>query len=303
MKKTTLALAALALTSGSALAADLLNKKAPAAPVVVSPWDFTVGGGLTSNYLFRGISQSNNGPSGNVNAELRYTIDPTWQLYVGTAASSIKLTNQATSPSVEIDAIGGVRATVGNFTFDVGAIAYIYPYDTKEAGNVAAAGTPAGNPFWVTNPTWYEGYGKISYAVNDALTFGINAFFTQSYLDFGSKGTYLSGTAKYTIGDFALSGEFGRQWLGNTDVAHTPVYQPAPATSRAMPDYNYWNAGASYTYKVATLDLRYHGTDMSKAECALITGSSLASGANQSKYCGTTVVGTISFALTGKDLE
>ena len=112
MKKSALALAALAPTSGSALAADLLNKKAPAAPVVVSPWDYTVGGGLTSNYLFRGISQSNNGPSGNVNAELRYTIDPTWQLYVGTAASSIKLTNQATSPSVEIDAIGGVRATV-----------------------------------------------------------------------------------------------------------------------------------------------------------------------------------------------
>ncbi|MEN9709466.1 MAG: hypothetical protein RIQ68_1874, partial [Pseudomonadota bacterium] len=212
MKKSAIALAALALTSGSALAADLLNKKAPAAPVVVSPWDFTVGGGLTSNYLFRGISQSNNGPSGNVNAELRYTINPVWQLYVGTAASSIKLTNQATSPSVEIDAIGGVRATVGAVTFDVGAIGYIYPYDTKEAGNT--------NNFWVTNPTWYEGYGKVSYAVNDALTLGIYAFYTQSYLDFGSTGQYYSGTVKYTIGDFALSGEFGRQFLGRADAAH-----------------------------------------------------------------------------------
>jgi uncharacterized protein (TIGR02001 family) len=301
MKKSAIALAALALTSGSALAADLLNKKAPAAPVVVSPWDFTVGGGLTSNYLFRGISQSNNGPSGNVNAELRYTINPVWQLYVGTAASSIKLTNQATSPSVEIDAIGGVRATVGAVTFDVGAIGYIYPYDTKEAGNVAAAGGPAGNAFWITNPSWYEGYAKVSYAVSDALSFGVNAFFTPSYLDFGANGTYLSGTAKYTIGDFALSGEFGRQWLGNTDVAHTPAYQAG--ASRALPDYNYWNAGVAYSYKMATVDLRYHGTDMSKAECALITGSSLSSGANQSKYCGTAVVGTISFALTGKDVK
>lgn len=293
MKKTAIALAALALTSGSALAADLLNKKAPAAPVVVSPWDFTVGGGLTSNYLFRGISQSNNGPSVNANAELRYTINPTWQLYLGTAASSIKLTNQASSPSVEIDAIGGVRATIGDVTVDVGGIYYIYPYNVNEAGNT--------NNFWVTNPSWYEGYTKLSYNVTDAFTLGANVFVTPSYLDFGSNGTYVSGTAKYTIGDFALSAELGRQWLGKTDVAHTPVYQSG--TSRAMPDYNYWNAGVSYAYKFATLDLRYHGTDMSKAECALITGSSLASGGNQSKYCGTAVVGTLSFALSGKDLK
>jgi uncharacterized protein (TIGR02001 family) len=305
MKKTTLALAALALTSGSALAADLLNKKAPAAPVVVSPWDFTVGGGLTSNYLFRGISQSNNGPSGNVNAELRYTIDPTWQLYVGTAASSIKLTNQATSPSVEIDAIGGVRATVGNFTFDVGAIAYIYPYDTKEAGNFNAQINGA---FWATNPTWYEGYGKVSYAVNDSLTFGINAFYTQSYLDFGSTGQYYSGTVKYTMGDFALSGEFGRQFLGRTDAAHDVSSAAHGLWKRDLPDYNYWNAGISYSYKLATLDLRYHGTDMSKTECGNITGKTNGSALNtavgsQSKYCGTAVVGTISFALGGKDLK
>ena len=62
MKKTSIALLALALTGGAATAADLGKKKAPApAPVVVSPWDFTVGGGLTTNYIFRGISQSNNG--------------------------------------------------------------------------------------------------------------------------------------------------------------------------------------------------------------------------------------------------
>jgi uncharacterized protein (TIGR02001 family) len=295
MKKTVITLAALALTSGSALAADLLSKKAPAAPVAVSPWDFTVGGGLTSNYLFRGISQSNNGPSGNVNAELRYTIDPTWQLYLGTAASSIKLTNQASSPSVEINAIGGVRATLGAFTFDVGAIGYIYPYNTNETGN-----SYNGGKFWITNPSWYEGYAKASYNVTDAFTLGANLFMTPSYLDFGANGTYVSATAKYTIGDFALSGEFGRQYLGKTDAAHEPTL---PVNGRNLPDYNYWNAGASYAYKFATLDLRYHSTDMNKAECAAITGSTINATTAVSKYCGTAFVGTISFALTGKDLK
>lgn len=295
MKKTALALAALALTSGSAFAADLLNKKAPAAPVVVSPWDFTVGGGVTSNYLFRGISQSNNGPSGNVNAELRYTISDMWQLYLGSAASSIKLTNQASSPGVEIDAIGGVRATIGNVTVDVGGIYYIYPYNINETGNIYNGGK-----FWISNPSWYEGYAKASYNVTDAFTLGANVFVTPSYLDFGSNGTYVSGTAKYTIGDFALSGEFGRQYLGKTDVAHTPSL---PVNGRNLPDYNYWNAGLSYAYKFATLDLRYHSTDMSKAECAAITGSTINATTASSKYCGTAVVGTLSFALTGKDLK
>ena len=293
MKKTSIALLALALTGGVASAADLGKKKAPApAPVVVSPWDFTVGGGLTSNYLFRGISQSNNGVSGNVNAELRYTINPTWQLYVGSAASSIKLTNQATSPSVELDAIGGVRATIGNLTVDVGGIYYVYPYDTKEVGNTGG--------FWITNPTWYEGYTKLSYNVTDAFSVGANAFYTPSFLDYGANGTYLSGTAKYTMGDFALSGEFGRQWLGTVDVAHASTL---PGIGRNLPDYNYWNAGASYTYKFATLDLRYHGTDLGKKECSAITGSTVNSSTASSKYCGTAVVGTISFALSGKDIK
>ena len=300
MKKTSIALLALALTGGVASAADLGKKKAPApAPVVVSPWDFTVGGGLTSNYIFRGITQSNTGISGNVNAEVRYTIDPTWQLYVGSAASSIKLTNQASSPSVELDAIGGVRATFGNLTVDVGGIYYIYQYDVKEAGNT--------NGFWVTNPSWYEGYTKLSYNVTDAFTIGANVFATPSFLDYGSRGVYASGTAKYTMGDFALSGELGRQWLTKCDTQHVVGGAcsgiVSTSTFTSLPDYNYWNAGVSYAYKFATLDLRYHGTDLSKRECSFITGTTTSPASVSSKYCGTAVVGTISFALSGKDLK
>ncbi len=302
MKKTSIALLALALTGGVASAADLGKKKAPApAPVVVSPWDFTVGGGLTSNYLFRGISQSNNGVSGNVNAELRYTINPTWQLYVGSAASSIKLTNQASSPSVELDAIGGVRATFGNMTVDVGGIYYFYQYDIKEASNFNS-NYQAG--FWVSNPSWYEGYTKLSYNVTDAFMVGANLFVTPSYLDYGSTGYYASGTAKYTMGDFALSGEFGQQWLSKCDTKHTSGNAClGTGTYTSMPDYLYWNTGVSYNYKFATLDLRYHDTNLSKKECSYITGSSLANASASSKYCGTTVVGTLSFALSGKDLK
>ena len=207
MKKTSIALLALALTGGVASAADLGKKKAPApAPVVVSPWDFTVGGGLTSNYLFRGISQSNNGPSVNANAELRYTFSDTWAVYAGTAGSSIKLTDQVPSPTMELDLMGGVRATFGNFTADLGGIAYVYPNAT----------TP--NAVFPTNPTFYEGYAKLGYNITETFNVGANAFYSPSFLDTGANATYVSATAKWTLPmDFALSGEFGHQMLGTTD--------------------------------------------------------------------------------------
>ena len=289
MKKTSIALLALALTSGVASAADLGKKKAPApAPVVVSPWDFTVGGGLTSNYLFRGISQSNNAASVNANAELRYTFSDTWAAYVGTAGSSIKLTDQDLSPNMELDVLGGVRGTFGAFSTDFGAIAYIYP----------GLKTPTPNGIFPTNPTFYEGYAKLGYNITDAVSVGANAFYTPSFLDTGANGTYVSATAKWTLpSDFALSGEFGRQYFGTTDRDHLLNGKPF-----ALPDYNYWNAGISYSYKFATLDLRYHDTDLSKNDCALITGPT-GSSSTQSKYCGTAVVGTISFALSGKDVK
>lgn len=272
-----------ALTVTSASAADLgKGKKAPPAPVVVSPWEWTVGAGATTNYIFRGISQSNNQPSVNANAEIRYVINDNYTVYLGGAGSSVKLTNQNPSPPTEWDAIGGLRTTYGAFTLDLGAIGYLYSKTV--------------NATFVTTPNWYEGYAKASYAVTDALTVGVNLFLSPSYLDYGAKSQYLAGTAAYKFGDFQVSGEFGRQFLGNTDVAHG-----SNNAKVNLPDYNYWNVGAGYTYKIATLDLRYHGTDLSKNECFKITGTTGV--ANQSKYCGAAFVGTLSFALTNKDVK
>ncbi len=283
------AVAALAATSASA--ADVVKGKKKAAPapvVVVSPWDWTVGAGATTNYIFRGISQSNAQPGVNANAEIRYSLSDAHTLYLGAAGSSVKLTNQDTSPPVEWDAIGGVRATYGALTFDLGGIGYLY----------SKVETP--NNVFVTTPNWFEGYLKTSYAVNDAITLGINGFVSPNYLDTGANAQYVSGTAAYKLGDLVFSGEFGHQFLGKTDAAHTPV-----SGNRSLPDYNYWNLGAAYTYKLATLDLRYHDSSLSKKGCADITGptNGVYGAASQSKYCNAAVVGTLSFALTSKDVK
>ena len=74
MKKFILtAVAAVALAT-PALAADM-KVKAPAAPETPSsPWDVAFGGGITSDYIFRGITQSNHRPSVTAYFEPRYSL-------------------------------------------------------------------------------------------------------------------------------------------------------------------------------------------------------------------------------------
>ena len=135
MKKLVLLATALAMVSGSALAADMRLKavKAPPPPAF-DPWDFAFGGGITNDYIFRGITQSNHKPSVNVYFEPRYNVTKDFQLYVGVGGASISFPNRA---AAEIDAYGGARLTVGQFAFDVGAWGYMYPGGTCQYGGGA----------------------------------------------------------------------------------------------------------------------------------------------------------------------
>lgn len=285
-----------ALVSISASAADLAGKKVVPAPVAVaSPWDFDIGAGLTSDYMFRGITQSNHSPSVAAHGELRYNFSDMWQGYVGVSGESIKLTPFDPSPSMELDTYGGVRATLGQFTADAGVWGYLYP----------GLSTPTPNGIFPTQINWVEGYFKAGYNITDAFNLGANFFYTPSYIATGADGEYLSATAKYTIGDWAISGELGRQVLGTTDATHTSPFTGVGKYS--LPSYTTWNLGASYTYKFVTLDLRYWGTNLSKKDATLITGPTnyivgTAAG-YRSNYADNRIVGTISFDLTSKDLK
>ena len=99
-----------------------------------------------------------------------------------------------------------------------------------------------------------------------------------------------------------VSGEFGHQWLGTSDAFYgvsttgfgtTGVF----ANGIPEPDYNTWNVGLGFTWKVFTLDLRYSDTDLSKSDCSAFTsdpGAKLATG-------GTVAAGSIN--PLGHDFE
>lgn len=322
MKKVSLSIAAIvAMGLGSASAADLgkVYTKAPPVPVV-SPWDIAFGAGIMSDYLFRGVTQSNHQPAGTAYFEPRYNVNPNLQLYVGSAVTSISFANRA---AAEVDIYGGIRPTFGPVAFDFGVFGYLYP-GGQCIGTAAFGGgvdiCPGSNTLINGNimkkdVSFYEVYGKVAYTFNDYFTMGGNVFYSPNFLNTGADGTYASATAKLTApGTFLpngvgayLSGEFGRQWLGTSDGFYSVVASGiGPGIKYA--DYNTWNVGIGFTYKVFTLDLRYSGTDLSKGNCNAFTSDFTASqpgnatainpGGIGSKWCGDTFIAKLSADLT-----
>lgn len=303
MKKVVLSVvAALAFSAAPAFAADMPVKaaKAPAPAAAPDPFDIAFGAAVMNDYMWRGISQSDHKPSVAAYFEPRYNINPNLQLYAGIAGESIKFPNGA---AAEIDLYGGIRPTFGPLAFDFGVWYYYYP---GGEGSYAIDISPYVWPA-ISDASFTEVYGKVTWTVNDYLALGANIYYTPSYLNTGADGTYYSGTVKLTapsnmlpngIGAY-VSGELGRQELGTTDPYTTSVLgAPVLVPTTDLPSYTTWNAGIGFTWKVFTVDLRYSDTDLSKSDCALITGDPASAPTGESKWCGATFIAKLSADLT-----
>jgi hypothetical protein len=337
MKKIVLLTTALALLSGSALAADMAVKavKAPL-PAPFEPWDIAFGSAIMNDYVFRGVTQSNHKPSVAAYFEPRYNMTKDVQFYVGLAGESISFPNRA---AAEIDIYGGIRPTFGMFAFDFGVWGYLYPggkcfnaFAVPGSGipgsDAGCAVSPFGNSDPVTlglpingnfakkNASFYEGYAKVNVTLNDMFQIGANEYYSPNFLNLGAWGNYASITGKFTapgtwfgtsgIGMY-VSGEFGRQWLGTSDAFYGT---PAFPGGIPEPSYNTWNVGVGFTYKVFTLDFRYSDTNLSKGQCNAFTSDYTATtataasvslinpGGFQSGWCGATGIVKLSADLT-----
>lgn len=272
------AVAMTAMTTHSALAADPATAIPAAAPAPA--WDMTFGARVVSDYNFRGISQTARKPGVQGYAEV------TWQwLYAGLTIATVDL---PTKPIAEVDFTYGIRPKFGPFTFDLGMIHYWYP-DEKQLF------FPAGVVWTPKNTDFYDIAFKALYTWQDKVFLGANVFHSPNWLGTGARGTYYSATLKVVpplpIEGLTFSGELGRYDLGRTS---------AYLGSVKLKDYTYWNLGAAYTYKYATLDLRYHDTNLSKSRCFINTGDprGIYAGAATSKWCGAAFIATLSLDLS-----
>lgn len=323
MKKIVLSAVAAVVVSTSAFAADLKMpaKALPAPPP--SPWDIAFGASIASDYIWRGITQSNHRPSVSAYTELRYNSSPTLQWYGGISGSSISFPNQA---ALEMDFYGGVRPTFGPIAFDIGFWQYYYPggqcYSTIAGAPCVAP--PLGN--FAAKEDWHfwEVFAKATWTVNDQWALGGQVWYSPNILNTGAEGTFASINLKYTAPSsmalwagqvgWYVSGEVGGQWLGTSDA----FYGTGPGTVFAAgvnyADYAMWNVGLGFTWKVFTLDLRYYDTDLSSSDCAVYTSAHTAAlgqapFTNQnpaglsSNWCDARFVAKLSFDLTLANLK
>lgn len=302
MKKVVMSAVAALAFAAPAIAADVpvKAKKVVAAPATPA-WDIAFGGLVMSDYIFRGISQSNTGASGGAYFEPQFNT-AIGQFYVGIAALAISWpTNLGfTDPSAEIDIYGGWRKSWGPVSVDLGALYYHYPSETRST-------LTSQSDFW-------EIYAKLGYAFTPDLSIGVAVYYTPDLLNysqsfgsvagvpgFDTEAIYASFTAKWVtpfnfngVGAF-ISGEIA-YWSIDDSGFTNALFVAANGNPALDPSYAYWNVGLGITYKAFTLDLRYHGTDQSVRECASFLLVAVPNGSNG--WCDERFVASLKFDTT-----
>jgi Bacterial protein of unknown function (Gcw_chp) len=284
------------LSTTSSLAADMVTKAPLMPPPPPSPWDLAFGGGLMSDYIFRGITQSNHKPSVTAYFEPRYNINKDLQLYAGVSGESIDFPNRA---AAEIDFYGGIRPTFDKLALDFGVWYYWYPdgqcfnalFCPPTGAIPVPQNLPNGNVIKGDLSFW-EVYGKGTYTFNDQFAAGFSVYYSPSVLNSGANGTYVEGNAKYTFPSTTplpagvglyISGAVGHWFLGTTDAFYCTTNSLGTACGGLYPlgipykSYTTWNVGFAFTKSVFTLDFRYYDTDLNRGDCNAFTSDHTAS--------------------------
>jgi uncharacterized protein (TIGR02001 family) len=212
----------------------------------------TVGATLMSDYIYRGISYSGHQP-----AVAAYVDAQQGWLYGYTNFNSVRF---STSPAVEVTVAAGIRPTLGPFEFDIGAAYYYYP---GELG-------PDLSNYW-------EAHATLSHKVTDKLAWGPTIAYAPDVWQTGAWGVYAAGTLAYELPSeflptglgWSLSLDFGRWMFGPTSAGGGVS---AAGGGLALPSFNNWHAGLTFSYQVFKLGLNYTDTSLSKENCYVLTG-------------------------------
>ncbi|MCV9999257.1 TorF family putative porin [Pararhizobium sp. YC-54] len=238
---------------------------------------------FTSDYVFRSQSQSDGKPAVQGYVEGRF-LD--W-FYAGIFMSSVSFPSDPwglADPAVELDYSFGLRHTWGSFTLDVGALRFTYP------GQIGVGELGGGLP--VSNMNMWEFAVRPSFVVNEAVSLNGYLGYSPDFVGTGAPETFLSGGMRINLPQIPAldevtlftSGELGYQWIGKTDL------KSAFIPDADLPDFAVWNIGVGATYKNATLDFRYFGSQLKNG-----AGKSCFAATSMTKSCGDRFALSLSF--------
>jgi len=212
------------IVAGALLAGLLLPAAASAEGL---PGEISGGVAFTSNYIYRGISQTDDGPA--IQGNLDYTQDI---FYMGAWGSSVDFGDDTT---MELDLYAGLTPTINNLSFDIGVLYYDYP-DSP--------------PIATGDQNFLEIYGGVSAPVGP-LELGVKVSYSPDFYGEIGDAFYYQLTAAIDLSEqtgidgLSISGGYGLSRFDNDMLGD---------------DYDDWNVGVSVTVVGLDLDLRYYDT-------------------------------------------
>jgi uncharacterized protein (TIGR02001 family) len=180
-------------------------------------FDFSVNGAATTDYVFRGVSQSNGQFTVQGGADVTYGPG-----YAGVWASGVDFGD---GTDAEVDLYGGVKHAYKGFNFDVGFIYYGY------------VGQPTGSPW-----DYWEGKVAVSHAVGKG-SLGAAVFYSPEFTGKTGDAFYTEVNASYPVVDkVTVSGAFGHQEIDLAPSFNTwNVGGTIAITDNLSLDVRYWD--------------------------------------------------------------
>lgn len=192
-------------------------------------FSWSVTGTGTSDYIFRGLSLSDEKPV------FQASIDGSYGIWYFGAWGSIL--NEQSGDPVEIDFYTGIKPTLGPVTFDFGVVYYTY--------------------FWADEPgdlDYVELKAGLSYEPIKNLTVKPVFWWVPDQSNAVEQFT-IEGTLAYALPQVGIFAPTVSGLVGYTEADDLSLYTVTDG-------YTYWNAGLSLGVEKFTFDFRYWDTDL-----------------------------------------
>ncbi len=200
---------------------------APALAEEVREFEWSVTATGTSDYIFRGVSLSNENPVFQSSIDGSYGI---W--YFGAWGTDLSDTG-----SVEIDFYTGIKPVLGPVTFDLGVVYYTYFWDNPSESN------------------YVELKAGAEFSPVKNLTLKPVFWYTPDQENYNETYT-IEGTAAYELPSVGIFAPTVSGLIGYTEDL-------GDGSSLGVSDYTYWNVGLALAVEKFTFDFRYWDTNIS----------------------------------------
>ncbi|MBS0237673.1 MAG: hypothetical protein JSS54_05150 [Proteobacteria bacterium] len=210
----------------------------------------------SSDYLFRGISFTNNSPTANIYNEFTYGI-----AYLGLWTSNI---NNGDLGPWEQDIYLGIRPVTGPISWDISALYYLYGNRANSSKGSNATGLNPGHGD-VFDTSYAEFKIGATTPIRDGFVVGANVYLTPDQGYAATDNISVEGTVAYDLPKFGVFAPQFTALVGHTEAGDNSTYGGANRGYwLGQQSYTYWNAGVKFTVDKYFMDFRYSDTSIGK---------------------------------------